>query len=176
MDATHEEWRPVVGYEGSYEVSSLGRVRSLDRYVHHKPKERAAYTRLHRGRMLAPETKKGYSVVVLCDDESCKPHAIHRLVLTAFDGEPRDGMECCHNNGDRSDNRLGNLRWGSRSENMNDKIVHGTHHEAAKAACPRGHPYDYVYWTASGGIKRGCKTCRRESNQRSIARRSESRI
>lgn len=52
--------------------------------------------------------------------------SIHRLVLETFIGPCPDGMECCHNNGDPVDNRLGNLRWDTHFNNVQDSIKHGT--------------------------------------------------
>jgi hypothetical protein len=52
--------------------------------------------------------------------------SVHRLVLITFSGMPAAGMECCHNNGNGSDNRLINLRWDTRKGNMADQLLHGT--------------------------------------------------
>ena len=64
---------------------------------------------------------------------------MHRLVLAAFVGPLPEGKEVCHNNGNPGDNRLENLRYGTKSENNLDRVKHGTHHEARKTHCPRGH-------------------------------------
>ena len=55
-----------------------------------------------------------------------RDHRVHRLVLELFVGPCPDGMEACHNNGISSDNRVENLRWGTRKENQNDRNIHGT--------------------------------------------------
>lgn len=104
-----EIWKPVVGYEAEYEVSNIGRVR-----------------RIKTGRVLKPRiTPHGYNRVVLSKGEA-KHALVHRLVLAAFCGPRPDGMESCHGNGDRADNRIENLRWDTRANNHADKKLHGT--------------------------------------------------
>lgn len=119
-----EEWRPVVGYEGLYEVSDLGRVRRLERLVAGS----TAGTRRLKPRLRKTAVVRGYAVVQLTDEsgahEMCR---VHRLVLKAFVGPCPDGMQGCHDNGDALDNRLRNLRWDTRSGNEADKLRHGTH-------------------------------------------------
>lgn len=176
MNATHEEWRPVVGYEGSYEVSDQGRVRSLERTIEAHGEIRSGHTRLLKGRVLRHGIGRGgYHRVALVRQCHVAVRFVHRLVLEAFVGPAPEGMECCHNNGDKADNRLVNLRWGTRSENMYDKIRHGVHHEANKTHCPYGHEYDYFYVNKKGHNKRGCKTCRYESNRRIAAQKQRRR-
>ena len=106
----NEIWKPIPGYEGKYEVSDQGRIRSFRR----NPK---GYL-LKPGRM--PE---GHLSVSLGRKNS---QCVHKLVLLAFVGLAPDGHECCHNNGNPADNRLENLRWGTRSENIKDAVKHGT--------------------------------------------------
>jgi hypothetical protein len=117
-----ENWLPVVGYEGHYEVSDQGRVRSLDRRL-----SNVKGTPFMRGRILKPNTTRHrYPSVVLCALGVRTHKRIHRLVISAFVGPPPPGMECCHNDGDPSNNTLGNLRWGTHSDNMRDACAHGT--------------------------------------------------
>lgn len=107
-----EVWKPVVGWEGRYEVSDLGRVRSSKLVV------------------LRLQLSFGYLCVNLRvgnhRDSRQKHHRVHRLVLGAFVGPCPDGMECRHLNGDRADNRLMNLSWGTSAENARDRVDHGT--------------------------------------------------
>lgn len=107
-----EQWKPVVGFERFYEVSNLGRVRSL-----------------HWGapRMLADvRSSSGYMVVSLRGNGNRSGvREVHRLVLEAFVGLPKLGQEACHGNAVRHDNRLENLRWGTRAENLRDMDAHG---------------------------------------------------
>ena len=119
-----EVWKAVPGYEGRYEVSDLGRVRSLDRAVICMGEIKGSYVSLRKGRVLRPgPSNYGHLSVVLGRG---KTRMVHELVLRAFVGDPPDKHECCHNNGVSTDNRLSNLRWGTRSENNVDAVKHGT--------------------------------------------------
>ena len=114
-----ESWRPIVGFP-AYEISDFGRVRS--------------YLRLGTKRKLWTEpvglsvciSNNGYKFIVFPDHDSRKRKYIHRLVLESFLGPCPAGMEACHNNGDRTDCRVDNLRWDTRSGNSRDKVKHGT--------------------------------------------------
>lgn len=118
-----EEWRPIAGYSG-YEVSSLGRVRGLARAD-------AAGNRI-KGCILTPRRHSGgYLRVTLCDGKS-HDFFIHRLVLQTFVGPCPPEKQGCHNDGNRQNNALSNLRWGTRIENMADKKLHGTEQLGAK--------------------------------------------
>lgn len=124
VDGASEEWRPVPGFEGSYEVSNLGRVRSLDRLVQHAACTRhAAYSHIRRGIVLRPgPTKSGHLTVMLGRDGGTR--FVHALVLLAFIGPPPPGLETRHLNGNEQDNRLSNLAYGTRGENTKDKKDH----------------------------------------------------
>lgn len=117
-----EEWRAISGWEGFYEVSDEGRVRSLDRVGH-----RNGHPARFRGRILAACIgKNGYRTVQLCSPEGQNRHYVHRLVAFAFFGECPSGHEVCHQNGTRSDNRKINLRYGTHQSNCDDMRTHGT--------------------------------------------------
>ena len=123
--AETEIWKPVVGYETGYRVSSLGRVRSIDKWVNSKNGSFA----LKRGQMLTPHRSKrsGYIMVGLYRDGQSKTTCIHRLVCLAFAPEGAgDGMQVAHNDGSRDNNRLENLRWDSAKGNSLDRLKHGT--------------------------------------------------
>lgn len=126
----NEQWRAVVGFEGSYEVSNLGRVRSLDRvaiYQRVDPRTGRTLTveRKHKGQLLQPgSTKSGHQLVVL--RRGSGGQYVHTLVLTAFVGPCPPCMECCHGDGDPTKNDLGNIRWDTRLANVHDMIRHGT--------------------------------------------------
>lgn len=127
-----EVWKPVCGYEGKYEVSDHGQVRSLDRLD--------TAGRPVRGRIMKASTgSSGYKQVDLSGTGGAATKHVHRLVLEAFVGACPDGMEACHGDGGAVDNRLANLRWDSRSENMIDRTRHGTDRNVAKQSCARGH-------------------------------------
>jgi hypothetical protein len=124
-----ETWKAVVGYEGEYEVSNRGRVRSLTRRANRSGSRRTGpYSVVIRGKMLALNTLQGngYLYVDLMG-KGCGGRAlVHRVVLEAFVGPCPEGMECRHLDGDRRNNRLDNLCWGTRAENWDDKRRHGT--------------------------------------------------
>lgn len=120
-----EVWKPVPGYEGSYEVSNLGRVRALPRWVNSKNGSFA----LKRMKIMSgsPNGKTGYPEVKLAKNGSSRGHSVHRLVCLAFHGPAPDGRDqVAHCDGTRTNNRADNLRWASAKENADDRIAHGT--------------------------------------------------
>ena len=113
---TEEIWRPVVGYEGLYEVSSYGRVRSLDRYV---KCDYESY-RLHKGKVLSPaKDRYGYLYVVLSCNGKHKTITVHRLVAQAFIPNPDDLPIINHKDEDKLNNCVENLEWCTAKYNMN---------------------------------------------------------
>ncbi len=77
--------------------------------------------------------REGYLLIVLIDPSGRhRSFRVHRLVLLAFVGPCPDGMEGCHNDGNRVNNKLGNLRWDTRAGNNNDKYAHGTDRRGEK--------------------------------------------
>lgn len=117
-----ELWRPVVGYEGLYEVSDHGRVRSLDG---ERWNGRTWIRKVGRVRS-TPIGKRGYPTIDLKRSGARRTFTVHTLVLTAFVGPRPEGHECRHLNGDRADSRLTNLAWGTPTENDEDRRRHGT--------------------------------------------------
>lgn len=119
---SNETWKDVIGYEGSYKVSNLGNVRSVDRMVNG-----GSGMRLFPGRLRKQSlATNGYKVVSLSALGVVKVRCVHDLVLRAFVGAPPSGMECCHRDGNRLNNNLLNLRWGTRKSNAEDRGIHGT--------------------------------------------------
>lgn len=110
-----ERWRRIPGWPG-YAVSTLGRVKSLPRI--------ALDGRRCQGKILRPGFCGKYLVVTLADGRLVTQY-VHRLVLLAFRGQPKEGQEARHLDGDHLNNRLRNLRWGSRSCNHEDLRDHG---------------------------------------------------
>lgn len=123
-----EEWRAVVGYEGYYEVSNLGRVRSLDREQAQKNRGVLVLYTL-KGRILRPAMGHGrghaYLKVSLTRNNRKKEGMIHRLVLEAFVGPPPEGYVANHKNGIRDDNRPANLEWVTTQRNTQHAIETG---------------------------------------------------
>lgn len=129
-----EVWKPVVGFEGCYHVSNMGRVKSLERKV---PKWDG--TRTIHSRIMSPSVNRrtGYCSLNLQNARRIKPRLVHALVLESFIGLAPDGCETRHINGVRTDNRLDNLMWGTRLENMQDQYRHGTRIMGATNAASR---------------------------------------
>ena len=146
-----EVWRDVPGSGGRYRVSNRGRVESI----------RTTPTgRVYR-KILKPAIRQsGHHKVWLRINELDRMYGIHALVLSAFVGPRPDGMEACHWNDQPGDNRIENLRWGTRSDNVRDSIRNGTHFFASKSKCKRGHDLSgaNLYLIPKGG--RACKACK----------------
>ena len=112
----NEEWRTIEGYEGLYEVSNLGRVRSLDMYV------KCGYGnyRLHKGKVLSPtKDTNGYLRVVLSCNGKHKSITVHRLVAQTFILNPDNLPEVNHKDEDKTNNNVDNLEWCNRKYNIN---------------------------------------------------------
>lgn len=133
MDSTtNERWRPIPGHPG-YEVSDLGQVRSLPRRI----MRGNGHPMTLPGKILRPAPDAaGYMRFTLAGR---KTRPVHRCVLAAFVGPCPSGMETLHENGDPSDNRLSNLRWGTHSENVQDAVAVGNHNFQRRKTCPLGH-------------------------------------
>lgn len=124
-----EHWRTVLGYEGSYSVSDLGRVRAEPRVVKHSSGGKMR----RKGGPLRPTINEGgYAAVQLCKDGRIKFRTVHSLVLEAFVGARPPGMEGCHNDSNPRNCALSNLRWDTRSGNFGDMVANGTRRFGAK--------------------------------------------
>lgn len=108
----------------------------------------------------------GYMKVTLWRSGKQTSHLLHRLVLMTFRGVPDDGMEGMHRDGDRANNALSNLAWGTHSDNQWDQVAHGTHRHASKTHCVNGHQFTedntYLY---PNQFHRACRTCRKQYGQ-----------
>jgi len=117
-----EEWRAVHGYEGKYEVSSDGRVRSIDRVVACcYGSERAA-----RGQEISTHLRNGYFSVRLWSGGASRLEYVHALVCMAWHGRRPIGNDVAHEDGDPLNNDPGNLSWKTHADNQRDMIRHGT--------------------------------------------------
>ena len=117
----YEVWKDVVGYEGYYQVSNLGRVRSLDREV-----PLGETTKKNKGkiRKQVPH-KKGYLMLNLSKNKEVKGYLVHRLVALHFVDNPNDYPEVNHINGIKDDNRAANLEWCTRKQNLSHAVEVG---------------------------------------------------
>lgn len=147
-----EEWRPVAGFP-DYAISSSGRVMS--------------YKRDATGRVLSPYLVDGYPMVRVSRPGTRRNRSVHSLVAEAFIGPCPDGQEVRHKNGDRTDPRVSNLCYGTRSENLRDAVRHGTHVWSRRTHCGSGHELteQNTYIRSHGA--RACRQCRREARLRS---------
>ena len=155
-----EEWRDIPGYEGMYQVSNLGQVRSIGRTVTRSDGQVHRY----KGNILrTPLNQRGYQVVNLCIHGKCQIRTVHSLIAETFIGTRPEGMEVCHSDGNKTNNRVDNLRYGTSSENKLDNVRHGTHTNAAKTHCPLGHELfaENIPPSIAKLGKRTCLACKR---------------
>lgn len=115
-----EVWKDIPGYEGAYQASDLGRIRSLTRQITQKSRWGTYFTRTVKGRILRPGRycESGHLSVILKRGTNGKP--VHQLVMLTFKGPTPGRKEIRHLNGDPTDNRLENLYFGTRTENIID--------------------------------------------------------
>lgn len=133
-----EQWKPIRGYEGLYDVSTWGRVRSHDQILNRKNG-----TVKWKGRILKPQRgSKGHWGVNLCKAGKSKTHFIHRLVAEAFLDNEEGNPLVRHLDDVRENNRLENLAWGTHSDNAYDAIRNGRKISPPKKThCPQNHEY-----------------------------------
>ena len=128
-DLPDETWKDVVGYEGLYRVSNLGRIRSFVRGG-------------QRGCILALTThRQGYKIVKFYDRKS---YLVHRLVAESFIPNPEDKATVNHIDGNKANNRISNLEWATQSENNKHAFLTGLKPFTQKQfeAATRGHKID----------------------------------
>jgi hypothetical protein len=164
----NNELRDIPGFP-SYKITRDGRIWSKVRI--------GPNGRQTGGKWLSQfANRRGYRYVSLRDADRYVNRRVHRLVLETFVGPCPECMECCHNNGNPSDNRLENLRWDTHSANARDAVKHGTavwvqqcgeKHPKAKLTeeevrwidyqCRAGVPYKDIAWaynTSEGNVSR----------------------
>lgn len=150
-------WLPVPGYEGRYDVSDTGQVRSLI------STRNLPVPRPHK----ANPNSSGYLALRLSDGQTTRTRLVHHLVLLAFVGPRPEGTEARHRNGRQTDNSVANLSWESHSVNMQDRVEHGTHRSrnTGKTVCDNGHAYtpENTYTGPNGW--RQCRTCRNRAKR-----------
>lgn len=113
---TMKTWKPVDRYEGLYEVSSAGEIRSVDRYIN--TNIRHVQSRMQAGRVITQSKKKtGYMTVDLSKDGIVKTTLVHRIVANAFIPAEQGRRYVNHKDGNKSNNDVSNLEWVTSSEN-----------------------------------------------------------
>ena len=165
MQSTQERWLPIPGYEGRYDVSDLGHVRSWLPW-HSTPVPRI---------LKACPDKDGYLHVGLAMNGHTATQSVHQLMMLAFVGPRPVDLEIRHFDGNHLHNLLENLRYGTSSENSMDTVRHGTNRNARKIECLHGHPFNTknTYIRPSGG--RDCLTCRQIWDRERLLRKKAAR-
>lgn len=175
-----EEWRPVVGHENRYAISSLGRVKALGRPG--AGKGTRATDLILKQQIVKRASWKGkgkadYRVHLVRDGQArSKPHLVQRLVALAFLGErTAQRPQINHKDGNPLNNRVENLEWCSASENIRHALATGLY--TKRTHCPKGHeftPENSVYQKGRPGQNptRKCRECRNAKSRRRYASRT----
>lgn len=163
-------WAPIAGFEGFYEVSNTGLVRSLDRDV----PGRGDFRQFVRGRVLTPGFAKfGYPRVTLYREAVRSSHNIHRLVAEAFVPGRAEGLEVLHKDDDPTNNHWTNLQWGTHAENMQGSVQRKRQRNTRKTHCVNGHPFNEentAHYKNGHSTHRVCLPCRAEGERQKRAK------
>lgn len=116
----HEIWKDAIGFDGVYQVSSLGRVRSCDRVIYYKnSKLSGAKSKIEHGKIMSQcISNSGYYILRLRKDGERKCFYTHRLIAQAFIPNPENKSQVNHIDGNRLNNCVDNLEWVTMSENV----------------------------------------------------------
>src|SRR5574338_196858 len=157
-------WKDILGWEGLYQVSEYGDIKSLDRYVISKNGRR----RFFPGRLRIPEeNKEGYLRIRLWNQSNSIKLSVHTLVALAFiNSVPDENLEVRHLDGNNQNNHYSNLAWGTKQENAEDSIRHKTHFQKNKTHCPNNHLLhkDNIVVGELNRKSRACLACNRARN------------
>lgn len=124
-----EIWKDIKGYEGYYQVSNMGDVRSLDRLV---TRSDGVVSPKKGGILVKIENNDGYYQIKLCKNGINKTNRVHRIVLETFDPTDKDGMEVNHIDCNRKNNKLENLEWKTHLENVRHSSDQGKYRRYGK--------------------------------------------
>lgn len=145
-----EEWLPVGGYEGLYEVSNLGRVRSVERYIfdHGLETERYVPSTVLKPWRSSHKTKDHvyYQMVTLCRNGKIKRVGVHRLVAKAFIPNPLNKPQINHIDGNPQNNNVKNLEWVTNGENSQHAYDNNLNQEGQLRIEYQGEIHSLTYW------------------------------
>lgn len=128
-----EIWKDVVGFEGGYQVSNLGRIKTKERNVYHPTLGTVIVNEKIRKQTTA---FNGYKKVNMSFDGKRKYMSVHRMVCEAFNGpQPSNNHQVAHNDGCKTNNNSLNLRWATAKENTKDRSKHGNHYVSKGEKC-----------------------------------------
>lgn len=116
-----EIWKDIEGYNGIYQISSLGRVKSIERVVH----DSIGRTRILKEKYIKPIVSGEYYSINIRINNEYKPISIHRALATAFIPNPGEKPEVNHIDGNKFNNSLDNLEWVTYSENISHAYKNG---------------------------------------------------
>ena len=121
-ETAEEHWKPIIGFEGLYEISNLGRVKSLSRYVKSKANSKM---KIPERILKTGKNKCGYALVVLMKNNKRHNKLVHRLVAEAFINNPENYAVVNHIDGNKQNNNVSNLEWCSTSYNVKHAYLTG---------------------------------------------------
>ena len=130
-----EIWKDVEGFEGLYQVSNMGRIKSLDHYASNGIKDI-----LYKGRIIQQSLHNGYRIAHLCKNNKVKTVNVHRIVALAFVPNPLNEPQVNHKDGNKANNDASNLEWCSQREN----VIHGIKTGLRNLKISRD-KYQYIY-------------------------------
>jgi HNH endonuclease/NUMOD4 motif len=149
-------WLPIPGWEGYYEVSDHGQIRSITRTITLSD----GRVRTFYGQLLSAATGEwGHQFVRLSHQLGDKMMSVHSAMMAAFVGPRPEGLVVCHTDGNAKNNVLPNLRYDTPRENTLDNVRNGSHHYAKRDECKWLHPFNELNTMPGVGESRNCRAC-----------------
>lgn len=166
MNFENEIWKDIPNYEGTYQVSNLGRVRSLDRMVLRKD----GRSERHSGTIIKQHINRGYHYVRLCKNSSYRSLKVHRLVAEAFIPNINNLPQVNHMDENKSNNSVGNLEWCTMEYN----IRYGTAFQRTRDSHIKLHGKKVVMYSSDGDIVKTFE-CTKDLEREGFDRRAVNR-